>query len=201
MLNAFSVNGTFYTLFIDPLLAGIRKEVASLVGPGESVIDIACGTGALSLTLARHAGHVTGLDLSEDMVRTARRKAERRKLDNTSFEVHDVTDLSVHPSGRFDVAVTSMAMHPFDRAEAVKVLSEMKRIARRVIVADYACPMPPGPAAMVAWGIECLASGDHYRNFKVYMKDRGLTGLAETAGLGISRVQTRGFGVLVVVQT
>jgi len=63
----FSIKGFLYRVFIDPLVNGLRRCVAAMILPGEKVIDIACGTGALSLTMARNAGHVTGIDLSEDM--------------------------------------------------------------------------------------------------------------------------------------
>ena len=47
--------------------------------PGEAVLDIGCGCGATSLALAAHVGptgRVLGLDISEPMLATARRRAE-----------------------------------------------------------------------------------------------------------------------------
>jgi len=70
-----SIKGFFYRVFIDPLINGLRRRVASMILPGEKVIDIACGTGVLSLAMARHASHVTGIDLSEDMITTGRHMA------------------------------------------------------------------------------------------------------------------------------
>lgn len=200
-LKNFSFKGTFYRFFIDPLISAPRKKVASMIMPGESVIDIACGTGALSTTLARHAGNVTGIDLSEDMIETARRIAERRKLRNITFELLDATDLLCYPARHFDIAVTSMAMHQFDRTTAVKVLSEMRRIARKVIIVDYNCPMSPGPASMLAWSIEFLAKGDHYSNFRSYMKRGGITSLAAETGINFTTTEVMGSGVFVVAQS
>ena len=47
---------------------------------GRKILDLACGTGELTLKLAQSGYEVTGVDLSEDMLAVAREKAERNKL-------------------------------------------------------------------------------------------------------------------------
>lgn len=194
----FSFKGFIYRIFIDPLINGLRRSIESRIIPGEKVIDIACGTGALSLAIARCASHVTGIDLSEDMITTARRMARKRHISNISFELLDATDLSCYPDTNFDLAVSSLAMHQFDPKTGEKVLREIKRLSRRIIIADYSCPMRPGPAAWLAYAIEYFAAGDHYRNFKKYMANGGLNTLAEKAGLTINSQVEKGQGVFIV---
>ena len=194
----FSLKGFFYQVFIDPLINGLRRHVASMIRPGEKVIDIACGTGALSLVMARSAGHVTGIDLSEDMITTASRTAQKRRVSNVSFSLLDATDLSSFPDLSFDVAVSTLAMHQFDPETGVRVLGEMSRRAKRIIKADYNCPMRNGPAAWLSWSIERAARGDHYRNFRQYMARGGLERLATEAGLAIILRDERGEGVFVI---
>ena len=195
----FSLKGLIYQILIDPLLSSIRQSISMMVGTEETVIDIACGTGSLSVELSKHAQHVTGIDLSEDMIVTAKRTANKLNICNISFEIMDAGNLSVFSDGKFDVAVTSMSMHQFDPATAVKVLREMRRIARRLIIADYNCPMNPGPGATLARIIERFAGGEHFRNFRLYMKRGGLTKLTEETGLQITATEIRGSGVFVVV--
>jgi len=194
----FSVKGFFYQVFIDPLINGLRRRIASMILPGEKVIDIACGTGALSIAMARNASHVTGIDLSDDMIITARRKANNRRSPNVTFELLDATDLSSYADGTFDVAVSTLAMHQFDPETGVKVLTEMRRIANGIIIADYNCPMKPGPAAWLSVTIERAAGGDHYRNFRKYMAGGGLERLAAEAGLAINTREERGEGVFMI---
>jgi 2-polyprenyl-3-methyl-5-hydroxy-6-metoxy-1,4-benzoquinol methylase len=196
----FSLNGFLYRVFIDPLLKGLRQSVTSLIHPGENVLDIACGTGALSMEMSAKAAYVTGIDLSEAMIITARNTAAKRKISNIVFEKTDATDLSRFNDNSYDAAVTSMSMHQFDRVVAVKVLTEMKRVARRIIIADYNCPMVPGAGATLARTIEFLAGGDHYSNFRIYMKHGGIKGLANEAGLKINGIKVRGSGVFVVAK-
>ena len=194
----FSIKGLLYRVFIDPLIGSLRRRVTSMISPGERVIEVACGTGALSLSMATIAGHVTGLDLSEDMILTARQAAGRRRAKNVAFELRDATDLSGYQDKVFDAAVSTMAMHQFDPGTGVKVLLGMRRVAGRIIIADYSCPMRPGPAAWLSRTIERAAGGEHYRNFRTYMERGGLGRLAEEAGLKIISQEEKGEGVFTV---
>jgi len=194
----FSFKGMMYQLLIDPLISGLRRSVTEHTGPSDRVIDVACGTGALTLSMASRAAHATDIDLSEDMIITARRSAERRGMTNVTLELHDASDLSCYTDKQFDVAVASMAMHQFEAGLAVRILAEMGRIAKRVIVADYNCPMGRNLPAALAWSIEYMAAGDHYRNFRIYMKNGGMPWLAGQAGIEMKASEIRGGGVFVV---
>ena len=125
------------------------------------------------MQLQEKARSVTGIDLSEEMIGTALRSARRKNLTNVTFELRDASSLSHYKENEFDIAVTSMAVHQFDAELAVKIISEMKRIALTVIIVDYNYPMPEGLARNLAFGIERIAGGDHYRNFKFYMRNGG----------------------------
>lgn len=61
----------------------------------EHILDVACGTGAVSLACAERLGRgrVTGVDLSEGMLEKARTKAARRQLDNVSFQCADLDSM------------------------------------------------------------------------------------------------------------
>lgn len=193
-----SFNGMMYQLLIDPLISGLRRSVTGHAAPSDRVIDVACGTGALTLSLASRSAHATGIDLSEDMIITARRAAERRGITNVSLELHDASDLSCYADKQFDLAVASMAMHQFEAGLAVRILAEMGRIAKKVIIADYNCPMRRNLPAALAWSIEYLAADDHYRNFRIYMQNGGMPWLARQAGIEMKTSEIRGGGVFVV---
>jgi len=150
------------------------------------------------MAMAREAMHVTGIDLSEENIVSAQRIARRRGLKNTVFEVRDAADLSYYAGHEFDIAVTSMAVHQFDANLAVKILVEMKRIARRVIIADYNQSMPHRWGRSVAWGIEWMAGGEHYRNFKTYMHLGGIRYFAREAGITLVSEVPVSSGVFVV---
>ena len=195
---AFSFRYFIYTNFIDPLVKGLHREVVRSVAPSDTVIDIGCGPGSLSILLSGKASHVTGIDIDDDMLKSAIREASGKGIVNLDFLNRDATNLSDYGDREFDVAVTSMTVHQFGADNAISILSEMKRIASRVVIADYNYPMPSGFSKWFAWFIEWLAGGEHYRNFRVFMQKGGLHYFTEKAGLKPVSSVVRGNGVLVV---
>lgn len=187
-----------YSLLIDPLLSGLRKTVAEEISGSDSVIDIACGPGTLAIEMAQRAVYVTGIDLDENLISFAISRAEKKGIRNVDFRVHDASHLSIYRENEFDVAVTSMAIHQFSEDLAVEILTEMKRIARKIVVVDYNFPLPGSFSGSLASGTERFAGGDHYRNFRNYMSRGGLTWFTGKAGLAIRSQTVKGNGVFVV---
>lgn len=117
-------------------LAGIR--------PGESVLDVACGTGNLTLTAKTYAGpggRVHGIDASPEMIAVARKKAEQ----SGNAVVFDVglAEKLAFPDAAFDVVISRLAMHhlPDDLKRAA--FAEMLRVLKpggRVLIADFVQP-------------------------------------------------------------
>ncbi len=70
--------------------AAFERKIAvtkSLMTPTDVILDIGCGTGSLALRLAPCGAHVHGLDLSSEMIRIARGKAEAAEVTNATFHV------------------------------------------------------------------------------------------------------------------
>jgi 23S rRNA (uracil1939-C5)-methyltransferase len=59
---------------------------AAALAPHESVLDLYCGTGTLTLMFARHAARAVGVESVPDAVARARRNAERNHVANATFE-------------------------------------------------------------------------------------------------------------------
>lgn len=197
-LMSFSLKGFLYQVTVDPLISRLHASVLPLIEPWHRVLDVACGTGTLSLSIAKRAKHVTGIDLSEDMIITAQRAARKTGAENTLFELRDASDLSNYRDKEFDVSVTSMAVHQFQADLAVKILKEMKRISGTVVIVDYNSLMPKGLSGSAARSIERLAGGEHYRNFKAFMEKGGIRYFAAEAGLTLKSETVRGSGVFSV---
>lgn len=64
-----------------------RERTRSYLTASDTVLEIGCGTGSTALQLAPNAGHVIGTDVSSEMVRIAREKAEAEGITNTTFRV------------------------------------------------------------------------------------------------------------------
>jgi ubiquinone/menaquinone biosynthesis C-methylase UbiE len=109
--------------------------------PGERVLDLACGTGAPSLKVARRvgpSGHVVATDLSEEPLRIAAERARERGLGNIEFQKADAHAL---PFGEdeFDLVTCRFGVMFF--ADLPRALAEMKRVLK-----------PGGRIAFAAWG-------------------------------------------------
>ncbi|KAI4259653.1 MAG: hypothetical protein L6R42_004471 [Xanthoria sp. 1 TBL-2021] len=79
---------------------------------GESVLDLACGTGLVTIPAKQHigpAGKVTGIDISSGMLDVARQRTSDMGLDITYME-HDITNLSELKLGEFDVITYASAL-------------------------------------------------------------------------------------------
>lgn len=104
-----------------------------------SVLDLGCGIGRLSVWLARKAALVTGLDISEEMIRVAQNKAVSQGAHNACFAVYDGTALPFG-DGSFDVAVCCAVLkYVIDDSDFSIIIKEVCRAVRpggRVVVID-----------------------------------------------------------------
>ena len=62
---------------------------------GEPILELACGTGRITIPLARQGLDITGLDISEGMLKVAKEKAEREHL-SCKFIHADCRKFSLH---------------------------------------------------------------------------------------------------------
>ncbi|MGE0020368.1 MAG: class I SAM-dependent methyltransferase [Draconibacterium sp.] len=180
-------SGIFYATFVDPLLTGLRKRILPEIKQGETVIDIACGTGAQVFALANRASQVTGVDLSQSMVDFANRRLRKTGLKNVTFHTADATRLEQFGDKSFDVAAMTLALHQFNPDLYQPILAEMKRIAKRIVIVDYAVPLPNNYAGIGSRIAEFMAGGEHNHNFKLYYKTGGLNSILPSHGVKIQK--------------
>jgi SAM-dependent methyltransferase len=80
--------------FLDAALATILDRLLERadIRPKENLLDVGCGTGASTLAAAAKTGpkgHVTGLDIAEQLLDRARKRSDDAGLRNTSFILGD----------------------------------------------------------------------------------------------------------------
>jgi ubiquinone/menaquinone biosynthesis C-methylase UbiE len=100
-------------------------------------LDAACGPGIITRALARHAGHVLGVDTTAEMVSLARETAAVEGLDNAGFRVADATATGCSDAS-FDGAVTRFAIHHIPAPD--RLFAELARVVRpdgRIVVLDH----------------------------------------------------------------
>lgn len=93
------------------------NALSSLLPPLD-VVDFGCGTGVLSIELARWARHVTAIDRSRVALDSARLRARREGLRNLQFVEADLHALP-KTLGRKDLVVISQSLHHVEQPERV----------------------------------------------------------------------------------
>lgn len=95
--------------------------------PRLDVADLGCGTGALSVEMARWARSVVALDKSRDALDAARARAEREGAKNVEFVAADLHKLDLRR--RFDLVVASQSLHFVD--DPPRVLSQARKLLKK----------------------------------------------------------------------
>src|SRR6266540_3060685 len=127
----------------DPRILGRRtlqrdhRRLADLLRPGMRVLDVGCGTGAITAGIAKKVGpegDVVGIDRDESLLALAKR--EHQSIGNLSFENGDVLSLNV--DGRFDIVTAARVLQWI--SEPDHAIRRMKRAAKtggRLVVLDF----------------------------------------------------------------
>ena len=128
---------TIRTMFM-PLTRALVEHAG--IHEGQSVLDVAGGTGEPSLTIAEivgPTGSVTCTDAVSEMVETARSEAQRRGITNVQFR-QCTADALPFPSDSFDVTVSRLGAMFFP--DPVAAIREMLRVTK-----------PNGSLALAVW--------------------------------------------------
>ena len=119
------------------LLVGRQKRTRELlrsyleVRPGERVLDVCCGVGEFA---GEVDGEYTGIDLNPRFVEAARGRYAGSP--GRHFCVMDATRMDF-PDQAFDKCFFVNGLHHFSDADAVRVLSEIRRVTReRAVIVD-----------------------------------------------------------------
>ena len=113
--------------------------------PGETVLEVGCGTGVLDRWLARHTGranHIVGIDISRYVLREAAALARQAGLEGVVEFREGSAEALPFPENNFDVVMSSTVIQ---RVNADQMLREMVRVTKpggRVAVVGHAHDMP-----------------------------------------------------------
>ena len=118
-----------------------RMLALAALRPGDRVLDVACGTGLVTFRAAEmvgSTGEVTGVDISGQMIESARQRAAELGFSNVAFERSGAEELPFEPA-TFDVALCALGLMYVP--DPVLAAAEMHRTLK-----------PGGSAAAAVWG-------------------------------------------------
>jgi len=154
--------------------AGTAEFISRLgLCAGESVLDVACGTGNLAILAARAGARMTGIDIAPNLIAQARHSA-RNAGTVIAFDVGDAEALP-YADGQFDTTVTMFgAMFAYRPGRAAAELLRVTRRGGRVAMANWTpegfvgkllrlhtavVPAPSGVPSPLAWGQADMVRG------------------------------------------
>ncbi|WP_347835590.1 methyltransferase domain-containing protein [Gracilibacillus sp. JCM 18860] len=125
------------TIIDNRKLSTSHQRLAEILQEGMAVLDVGCGTGAITrggiAETVGEKGKVIGIDNNEDMIRKAN---EKHSLPNLSFEVADIYALPF--DSEFDIVTSARVLQWLENP--TRALSSMKNTVKlngKVLVLDY----------------------------------------------------------------
>jgi SAM-dependent methyltransferase len=118
----------------------VTKQLAEMAGIGEGseVLDVASGTGEGACYLASTFGcRVQGVDISEQMVARATRKARKRAIAGVQFTAGDAHSLPFEDD-RFDAVISECTLCYLDKSRAIREMVRVVKPGGRVGIHDLA---------------------------------------------------------------
>jgi SAM-dependent methyltransferase len=112
------------------------------IKPGNSVLDLACGTGEPALTIAKivgPSGKVVGLDIAPGMIAVAKERMAAQGLKNVTFQLNEHDDLPTLQDNSFDAATCRLGL--MFMPDPVRMLKSIRRVLK-----------PGGKASVAVWG-------------------------------------------------
>lgn len=148
----------FQVRYYDETIIKVEYEID--ITQYKTVLDIGCGTGALSYVLYKNGLKVIGIDIAEKMV-----EKSKEKLKNTDVKIYKVDPNKnfPFPDKSFDIVISSYVVHGLKEDDRINLYKEASRLAKeKVIFHDY-----NKNRALLTTIIEWLEQGDYFNFIKV----------------------------------
>lgn len=158
-----------------------HKTIASLK-TGETVLDLGSGGGFDSFLAARavgESGHVIGVDMTREMIFSARENVVKVGFGNVDFRLGEIENLPV-PDSTVDVIISNCVINlspekPKVFKEAFRVLKSGGRLAITNIVA--LAPLPEELKKDLELYTGCMSGASEMEELKSMLKEAGFTSI------------------------
>ena len=168
-------------------------RLTAYIVPGQRVLDVGCGTGALTLRAAQKGATVKGIDVNTQMLEIAR---QRIKVDNLTDSVEldemGVAELCNEIHQEYDVVMSGLCFSELSEGERIYALKEIYRVLQPdglLLLADEIVPHDPF-RWLLHWLIRLpLAAITYVLTQTTTHAVRNLPGQVQAAGFAIKSVR------------
>jgi len=109
----------------------IYNRLTSYIKKGQKVLDLGCGTGALTLRAAQKGAKVKGIDINPQMLEIAQKQVIKKNLlQNISLCEMGVAELETEKSDSYDMVMSGLCFSELSEDELIFTLKEVKRILK-----------------------------------------------------------------------
>ena len=125
----------FENVYNYKVYSGTGKRVAEFIDGADTVLECACGTGAITKEIAKNCRWLTATDCSSKMLSRAKRKCAA--FNNVEFKKADITNIKCRDN-RFDKVVAGNVIHLLpDPAKAIHELERVVKPGGKIIIPTY----------------------------------------------------------------
>ncbi|MCM3677228.1 methyltransferase domain-containing protein [Peribacillus simplex] len=205
--NRAELSGKLTNVLDSRTLTNSHKRLAEIITEGMAILDIGCGTGAITRGIAEAVGpngRVVGMDSNPTLIQKARQSYG--EIPGLSFETGDIYNLPYEQ--QFDIVTCSRVLIWLsDPLKGLKMMTSAAKIGGRILIADYNHekiswnPLPPSSmlnfyAAYLKWRTEAGMDNTIADNLpglfrKVGIEDITITPLHEVTNRRDPDFQTR----------
>jgi len=122
----------------------VYDRLTSHLKKDQKVLDLGCGTGAITLKAAQKGAKVKGIDINPQMLETAQKQAIKKNLiQNIELCEMGVAELEKEESESYDIVMSGLCFSELTENELINTLKEIKRILKPgglLLVADEVRP-------------------------------------------------------------
>ena len=162
--------------------------ISSFIEEGSSLLDIGCGIGSLAFNLSPVCSKVVGIDVSSKMIAYAKKCLRKSEYLNVEFHHLCASLLPEVFSDRFDYGVMGQILHESSEEVRDAILAGAKKVATKLIIADYRAPLPVNMYGRMITFVESIAGAEHNRNFKSWQANGGIDSFLVRHGLQVEEV-------------
>ena len=99
--------------------------------PNDTVLDIGCGEGSITIPISKKVKSITGLDSSKEMLKLLNKRASDENISNINTVLEDIEEIKYEEIGDYDIVIASRSLNGIIPIK--EILNEINKIANKYV--------------------------------------------------------------------